>query len=191
MNERPLDPRSLANYILAERKRFGYETSNLELQKLAVFAYAKYLKTYGEKLCEGYFEAWEHGPVHPLLYREFKKYGAAPITEPASETNLITGASRVVPVPNDNKRCAHISETILQLRTLTASQLRAKSHAKGSSWHKIWESAKINLASHTIIPDNVVREEFNRHILSIVDINVEYEEDSPLEDFPPKFDRSR
>lgn len=189
MTERPIDPRSLANYILSVRKHFGFETTNLELQKIAYFAYAKYIRTHGEKLCEGYFEAWEHGPVHPMLYRAFKSYGANPILERARETNLITGEERVVPLPEDTKKRTHIAETVLLLRGLTASQLREKSHARGGPWHSVWMSAKNNLASQVIIPDSVIREERGRNMLSVVDIDNTDLEDQ-FEDYPPDFNRS-
>lgn len=189
MDDRPLDPRSLANYILAVRSHFGFETSNLELQKLAYFAYGKYLVTFREKLCEGYFEAWEHGPVHPLLYREFKRFGAAPIQGFAESVDIITGEVRRVDGPNDAKRRTHIAETVLQLRGLTAYQLRKKSHAPRGPWHQVWTSAKNNLASQVIIPDDVIREGFNRHILAADDVNRSQE--NPYEDQPPDFNRSR
>ncbi len=164
MGERPLDPRSLANYILVVRRHFGFSTTNLELQKLAYFAYGRYLVSYNEKLCEGYFEAWEHGPVHPFLYREFKSFGANPITKKAESIDLVTGEVKVVPSPRDSKRRTHIAEVVLQLRNLSASQLRNKSHAPNGPWNKVRTSQRISLVAPVIIPDNLIREDFNRHI---------------------------
>ena len=186
--ERPLDPRSLANYILAVRRHFGYKTTNLELQKLAYFCYARYISMFGRKLCEGFFEAWDHGPVHPLIYREFKEFGSHPIQRKAESINLITGERRIVSPPDDSLRRTHIAETVLQLRGLTASQLRRKSHAKGGPWHSVRESATVNLASQVIIPDSVIREDYRRHILLAND--VQEAEETSLEDYPPEFDRS-
>ena len=186
MGERPLDPRSLSNYILVVRRHFGFSTSNLELQKLAYFAYGKYLVTYQEKLCEGFFEAWEHGPVHPLIYREFREFGAGPITKRAESVDLISGETRPISPPADSRRRTHIAETVLQLRGLTATQLRRKSHAEGGPWHLVWESAKVNLASQVIIPDTVIEQAFNRHIW-LADIAQDKDE-GHLEDHPPDFD---
>lgn len=184
MGERPLDPRSLANYILVVRRHFGFETTNLELQKIAYFCYAKYLVSYNTKLCEGFFEAWEHGPVHPMLYRDFKQFGAEPILKKAESVNLLTGEVVVVAPPSDTRRRTHIAETVLQLRGLTASQLRRKTHAPGGPWHSVWQSARVNLASQIIIPDNVIREAFNRHILVA---DQEEREETSYEDSPPEF----
>jgi uncharacterized phage-associated protein len=183
-----LDPRSVANYILVVRRHFGYETTNLELQKIAYFAHGKYLAQYGRKLIEGYFEAWEHGPVHPLIYREFASFGSDSIRARAFSTNLVTGERRAVPHPTSDIVRSHVVETVLQLRGLTAWQLREKSHAEGGPWHSVWQSAKVNLAAQVIIPDNVIRERYNRHILPI---GRAAQKDDAVEDQPPKFDRSR
>jgi uncharacterized phage-associated protein len=188
MDKLPLDARSVANYVLTVRRHFGYETTNLELQKLLYFIYGKFLYSRGEKLFEGYFEAWEHGPVHPHLYKEFRQYGAEPIAHRAKSFDFVTGDSRTVPPPNDTTLRSFIAETVLQLRGLTASQLRQKSHGAGGPWHSVWESANVNLASQVIIPDSVIKERYNRHILPV---SVTSEVDDAIEDHPPQRDRSR
>lgn len=188
MDKLPLDARAVANYVLIIRRHFGYTTTNLELQKLLYFIYGRYLATYGLKLFDGYFEAWEHGPVHPHLYKEFRQYGANPIEHRAKSLDLVTGDSRIVPPPSDPSLRSFVAETVLQLRHLTASQLREKSHNPGGPWHSVWQSAKINLASQVIIPDDVIRERYNRHILPVRDVT---EVDNAIEDCPPQRDRSR
>lgn len=188
MDKLPLDARSVANYVLTVRRHFGYQTTNLELQKLLYFIYGKFLSSHGQKLFEGYFEAWEHGPVHPHLYKEFRQYGAEPIAHRAKSFDFVTGDSRIVPPPNDAGLRSFIAETVLQLRGLTASQLRQKSHSPGGPWHSVWQSANINLASQVIIPDSVIRERYNRHILPVAHTS---EVDDIVEDNPPQRDRSR
>ena len=177
------DPRSVANYIITVRRHFGYETTPLELQKLLFFCHGMHLVRYDSGLVDGYFEAWEHGPVHPYVYKQFKEFGRNPISSKAYETNLITGEKRIVSPPEDPTVRSLIAEIILQLRDLTASQLRDKSHAVGGPWHSVMESAKINLASSVRIPDNVIKELYHRQI-SAVDIGKQNRND--LEDNPPE-----
>ncbi|WP_425594870.1 type VI toxin-antitoxin system SocA family antitoxin [Phaeobacter italicus] len=187
MDDKGLDSRSVANYILVVRKHFGFDTTNLELQKLLFFCHGKFLVKYGRKLSDGNFEAWEHGPVHPIIYREFKEFGSKPISRRAESTNLVTGKRRVVEPPKEPLVKSHIAEVVLELRELTAWQLRDKSHAVGGPWHSVWESAKINVASQVIIPDSVIRERYHRHISAVAVDDVEVR---AVEDHPPKFDRS-
>jgi uncharacterized phage-associated protein len=49
--------------------------SNLKMQKLVYYAQGVHLATTGKRLFDEDIEAWEHGPVAPKLYDEFKKFG--------------------------------------------------------------------------------------------------------------------
>jgi len=48
--------------------------TNDKLQKLCYFSYAWYLTFFGQKLFVQQFEAWEKGPVCPVLYEKYKIY---------------------------------------------------------------------------------------------------------------------
>lgn len=181
MDDRGLDVRSVANYILAERERFELNTTQLELHKLLYFCHGSFMVKYGSRLVDGHFEAWDHGPVHPLIYREFKDFKAEPIRRKCIGTNLVTGDSVVIAQPKDPITKSHITEVVLQLRHLTASQLRRKSHAKGSPWHSTRESANINLASSPMIPDNLIKERHSRHFVQLVDF---IEAEDGIQDYP-------
>ncbi|MGH1558477.1 Panacea domain-containing protein [Caulobacter segnis] len=53
----------------------GVAITNLALQKLVYFAHGLMIVRHDRPLVDGYFEAWEYGPVHPLLYGSFKSAG--------------------------------------------------------------------------------------------------------------------
>ena len=189
MDRRPQDYRSVANYILLVRRHFGLSTSNLEIQKLAFFCYANFAIKRNEKLFDGYFEAWEHGPVHPPLYKEFKRYGKGPIPELIKGTDIVTGATRTIRPPSDTDVRSHVAEVILSLKGLSAWQLRDLSHRPGGAWDRVYNSAKVNLASSIVIPDSVIREDRNRHI-SVAN-QTPVGEEIAYEDHPPKPYRTR
>lgn len=76
--------RKVAKYFLSKvEEDVGDGISNLKLQKLVYYAQAYHLAMYGEPLFEEGVEAWEHGPVVPELYREYKTYGSGNIPTPA------------------------------------------------------------------------------------------------------------
>lgn len=177
------DPRSIANYILLIRQHFGYQTTQLELQKLLYFCHGTHLVRHGQPLVDGFFEAWDHGPVHPLIYREFNEFGRESITKRSHSTNLVTGKKSLIPPPKEQNVKTLVVETVLQLRQLTASQLREKSHARGGPWHSVRESAKINLASRLRIPDDVIGRLYHRHILPVSSAE---ELADAFEDYPPE-----
>ena len=52
----------------------GDVITNLKAQKLIYYAQGIYMAKTGEPLFEDDFEAWQHGPVIPGLYRELKEF---------------------------------------------------------------------------------------------------------------------
>lgn len=74
---------NIAKYFLSlQGDDAGDAISNLKLQKLMYYAQGYYLAMCGHPLFKEDFEAWEHGPVIPALYRMFKKYGSGALPKP-------------------------------------------------------------------------------------------------------------
>lgn len=78
-----LTSKDVAEYFLAQTdEEAGDLISNLKVQKLVYYAQGFYLALYGKPLFEEEIEAWMHGPVVPILYHEYKKYGDGSIPLP-------------------------------------------------------------------------------------------------------------
>jgi uncharacterized phage-associated protein len=60
----------------------GDSLSNLKLQKLVYYAQGFSLALTGEPLFNERIEAWQHGPVVPSLYRNYKQHGSEPVPVP-------------------------------------------------------------------------------------------------------------
>lgn len=71
----------IANYFLlkAQDDEDQELLSNLKLQKLVYYAQGIHLAEFGTPLFEEKIIAWQYGPVIPILYQEYKKYGAGRI----------------------------------------------------------------------------------------------------------------
>lgn len=65
----------VANYIIYKLNRRNIEITHLKLQKLLYFSQKEFLKKYNIPLFADDFEAWIHGPVLPIIYKEYAKYG--------------------------------------------------------------------------------------------------------------------
>ena len=182
----PIDVRSVVNYVLSERSRFGLETTHLSLQKLIFFCHVSCLVRHETPLCDGYFEAWEHGPVHPFVWRELKEYGSLPISKLIESVDLITGETDSVAVPDDPEIRALISEVVLQTRKLSASQLRAISHVNKGPWWQVWNARRTNLASSSRIPDNAISAYYRSNIWGVVPTD---DGAVDVEDHPPEPNR--
>ncbi|MDD9339209.1 MAG: DUF4065 domain-containing protein [Providencia heimbachae] len=66
----------VADYFLSRcNDENGDLISNLKLQKLVYYSQGFSLALLNEKLFSEKIEAWMHGPVVPMLYDKYKKYG--------------------------------------------------------------------------------------------------------------------
>ena len=60
----------------------GDLVSNLKLQKLMYYAQGFSLALFEQPLFVEEIHAWQHGPVVPALYHQFKEYGSGAISTP-------------------------------------------------------------------------------------------------------------
>lgn len=161
------DPRAIANMIVGEGQQTGRPVTNLALQKLLYFAHALFLVERKQPLVSGYFEAWQYGPVHPTVYQAFKGAGDQPITFCASATNVLTGERTPLPSPNDAEVVDHIRRVMASYGRLTPGRLVDISHARDAPWHFVVETAKSTVAIGLRISDDVIRERFKHHKVSV------------------------
>lgn len=74
---------NVANYLLAlQDEDCGDTISNLKLQKLLYYAQGFHLALTGVPLFNEPIEAWTHGPVVPVVYREFSRFGSGALPRP-------------------------------------------------------------------------------------------------------------
>ena len=69
----------VARLFLSWANRDGDVITNLKMQKLLYYAQAWYLVNFGKPLFGDRIEAWDLGPVVPVVYRAFKANGPRPI----------------------------------------------------------------------------------------------------------------
>lgn len=113
--------------------------TNLKLNKLVYFSQVLSLKETGEPLFEDPIQAWSYGPVEPLVYYRFQKYGRDRIH--AGETYEQTEHSQAV-----------IKRVMDRMGKMTAFDLVRLSHRDGGAWKRVYlphENAEI--APETIL----------------------------------------
>lgn len=151
------DPRSVANFIVDARRFLEVPTTPLELQKLLFFSHASFLKAHGDPLVAGNFEAWEFGPVHPLVYKSFKSFGDRPISKRATSRNVVTGKETVIARP-DKLAQRHVVKIVSSLLGMTAGQLVELSHARNGPWDEVWRKRGWEGA---VITDRMILEHYS------------------------------
>jgi uncharacterized phage-associated protein len=155
--------------------------TNLALQKLLYFAHGIHLMATRRPLVFGYFEAWQHGPVHPAAYSAFKAAGGDPIDFRAYAWNPLTDARHALPNPTDAAVVECVRRVVQTYSRLTPGRLVELSHARGAPWDFIINKARTSVAFGLRIPDSVILERFKHHKVSV---GLEPRKGEPVEDAP-------
>jgi uncharacterized phage-associated protein len=155
-----VDARIVANAVLDAAARYGIPLSNLKLQKLLFFVHGQYLIELGEPLVDGEFEAWQHGPVHPLAYSAFRDFGPADITSRAQRLDPVTRHLSPLEAASDPAILMYVDRVVSTLGRLSASNLRALTHKAGGPWQRTVQSASTSANLGMKIKTDVIRQSF-------------------------------
>lgn len=177
----PYDPRSVANLLLDLAAGQGIPITNLALQKLLYFAHGHFLIRTRRPLMSGSFEAWNYGPVHPAVYREFKSLGAKPIEARAVARDVMTGALKPLPPIDDNEVKQQLLSVLSSYGHLSPGRLVDISHAPRGPWATVVNKAKTSVSLGMRIPDSVTVECFKYQKVSV---GLESRVGEPNEDSP-------
>lgn len=161
----PYDPRYICNLMLEEAG--GVPITNLALQKLLYFVHGHHLIETKMPLVMGYFEAWQHGPVHPAAYNAFKAAGRAPISFRATRQNPLTGESLPLSAICNPDVKDRLRRVMALYGRMNAGNLVDISHANGAPWHFIVAKARASMAFGMRIPNDIIVERFKFHKVSI------------------------
>lgn len=134
------DPRSVANAILDICDGHEIELSNLSLHKVMFFGHTDYLLSERRPLINVNFEAWQFGPVAPVLYHQFKIHGRSPITSRAYRLCPQTGGKLVADYSQLSAEIPLLAKIVQQYGTMSPSALVSLSHARGGAWDMVWNS---------------------------------------------------
>lgn len=92
-----LDVKQVANYIISKNSPEEGDISNLKLQKLLYYCQGFHLAITGAPLFDAAIQHWDHGPVVPESYREYKKHGKSPIpAAPDFDPDVIGAESKSI-----------------------------------------------------------------------------------------------
>lgn len=181
MSRAPLDARAVCNALLDEAAKCGQPVTNLALQKLLYFAHGLYLIETGRPLVVGYFEAWQHGPVHPSAYAAFKHAKHHPIAFRAQRKDPLSGKLGDLALVTDEEALDRLRRVTRHYGAMSAGRLVELSHAKRGPWHFVVDSAKSAMVFGLRIPDDVIVERFRHHKVTI---GSDPPKGEPVEDTP-------
>lgn len=159
-------PQHVANFFLEKGEDESRPITPLKLLKLVYIAHGWNLALVGQRLFEDRIEAWQHGPVIPSLYHEFKHYGKSPISERASLFDLDSFDFDTPSIPNKDSETLKILEYVWSAyKGFSGWTLRNKTHASGTPWDRVYEDGERDIE----IPDNLVRDHYRERIGRYID----------------------
>lgn len=134
----------IAEYVVSKCNDDGYPISNLQLQKIMYFIQKSYLKSTGSPAFSDVIEAWQFGPVVPVVYYHYCGYGAMYITENHDNSSIN---------PEDREK---FDDVILAKRSVNPWDLVEETHKSGGAWDKVFENG---IGNRKIIPIDLIANE--------------------------------
>lgn len=135
----------VANYFLATAPQDTM--TNLKLEKMCAYAQAVSLAYLGNPLFDESIEAWDHAPVIPTVYHEFKGNGRIPIEPRYSESYAV--------LPFNERQCLVLSAVNATYGVYAPWALREMSHRDFPG----------DFGSSKIISQEAIKEAFKQNAL--------------------------
>ena len=103
----------------------NWNTTNLKLQKMMYLIHMFYLGKNGNPLIEEEFEAWDYGPVVPILYHKVKTFSDRPIQ------NVFN-----IEIDNNLPEIIFLNDEYTELSAKSPWELVLMTHLKDGAWEK-------------------------------------------------------
>ena len=129
----------VAEYLLSKADTTENDMTHMKLQKLLYYCQGFSLVLLGHPLFPEVIEAWLHGPVVPVVYQAFKRYGKAPLER--------TGLGAIDALTSEEK--ALIDDVYFVYGGYSAAKLRNLTHSEAP-----WLNAE-GKADNTITPKSM------------------------------------
>jgi uncharacterized phage-associated protein len=166
---RAFSAKAVANYFLDLASQSREAIDPLKMQKLVYFAHGWHLALRNAPLIRDAVEAWEHGPVIPDIYHEFKRWGSGAIERPATRFDALSKSLTVPSIDVETVWDADAAnaKTIIRrvwevYRKFNGLQLSSLTHQADTPWAAT--KAKYPHKRDVDIPDDLIRDYFRAQI---------------------------
>ena len=130
-------PLAVANAVLEEAHAQGKSLTIMQLLKLVYIAHGWSLGLLNMPLVDEEPEAWQHGPVFPAIYREFRRFGSQPIT------TLASGPFGSIPHADLSEQQQTIIRSVVQgYGDMHAFALSRMTHQPDTPWDRVYQGGK-------------------------------------------------
>lgn len=135
----------IAKYIVQKSNEDGHPVSNLQLQKILFYIQREFLQRFKIALFWEDFEAWQFGPVVPVIYRRYCGAAALPLT--------LYDENDFKPIDNHSKFV--IDRILREKEALNPWEMVKDLHQPGRAWSIIYMDG---IGVYNIIPKDLIRD---------------------------------
>ena len=132
----------IAKYIVNKCTQDLKPISNLQLQKILYYIQKAFLVEFGSPAFNDRIEAWQFGPVVPVVYSRYCGFGAAPILIKYTNVTIERNDVQVIDPIIEEKRSKYPWDLVKD------------THAPQKAWSLIY---KDGLGNHHEIPQDLIR----------------------------------
>ncbi len=132
----------LAKYIVSKCIKENNPISNLQLQKILYYIQREFLKN-GRPAFVDDIEAWQFGPVVPIVYYYYCGYGAMAILN-LSDGYIVESGDALI-----------IDRVVEEKRNLNPWDMVSDTHKSNGAWAQIYRNGEGN---HQVIPLDLIRQ---------------------------------
>ena len=157
----PYDARAIANFVLDEADELHLKVTNMAINKILYFCHGWYLAHNGRPLLLSSFEAWDHGPVIPLIYRSFKINNDKPVKNRATQIDFETGRDIVAACDMMEGDSRFLRSMIAFYGPRSGAVLRMMSHEEGAPWDTVRRDGG---SPGMTIPDHLILSYFSSQL---------------------------
>jgi uncharacterized phage-associated protein len=152
----PYPAAAIANEFIRRGRTENIGVDPLKIQKLVYLAHGWHLAFLGMPLIREHIEAWKYGPVVPVLYRAFRRFGFSSID---TEMKVPDDSP-----PLDERTCALLGEVWKTYRHKSGVELSMLTHETGYAWDLTRHMNEDGWSS-PVIDNSLIRDEFRKRQL--------------------------
>lgn len=148
------DAREIANKLLQLAKADNISLTSMQLLKLVYLAHGWSLVMLDDTIVYDTPQAWQYGPVYPLIYKSVKKSGSSPVTKMITKKD-----TDEVYFPEDisQQKLSFLTSILNSYGKKPAFELSSITHKLGTPWYKTYHE----IGKYQDIPIDFMREHFH------------------------------
>ena len=145
------DARAVANALISRGIEAAKPRDPLQVIKLTYLCHGWMLGLYHRPMSRQAVEAWQYGPVIPVVYHGVKRFGRNPVTSPIGRPFGPSPTADFDELEEDL-----IDQVFSGYIKFSGIDLSMMTHATGTPWHIIWHRE----GRSAVIPDPLIEEHF-------------------------------